>query len=179
MQPWIDNIQSPSQIMPAFDLLNELQGPASERQMLIGAFERAINRNFGDDRSFSRAFYRDRYMGLRLISGLEESGEASRLSPLARLSRQERRRPERSRQQTGNKAILPSTVNSLIRCFPNRKRFKLEDFESVSIVSPKDKLYLNSPTYNESEPSFQDRSDAKNHAENREDKEGKLEWQTK
>lgn len=51
--PWFENLRSPSQIAPAFKLLVTQKGPASEMQILTGAFFRAIDRNFDDDRSFS------------------------------------------------------------------------------------------------------------------------------
>ncbi|HQU92756.1 MAG TPA: hypothetical protein PLK77_10690 [Pyrinomonadaceae bacterium] len=53
--PWIENLDSPVQIQPAFNLLMRLQGPPIERELLYHALARGINRNFGDDRSFAFA----------------------------------------------------------------------------------------------------------------------------
>ncbi len=51
--PWIENIESPRQIYPMLELVQQLQGSAAERQILFNAASRAINRNFKDDRSFT------------------------------------------------------------------------------------------------------------------------------
>src|SRR4029078_6928642 len=53
--PWIENIESPAQIVPVMNLLQGLKGPVNERSLLNNAFERAIDRNFKDDRSFTHA----------------------------------------------------------------------------------------------------------------------------
>lgn len=51
--PWIENIESPTQIPPALDLLEQIQGTPAERQMLFSSLSRSISRNFKDDRSFT------------------------------------------------------------------------------------------------------------------------------
>lgn len=51
--PWIENLESPRQVEPVIDLIFDLKGPPVERQMLLAALSRAINRNFQDDRSFT------------------------------------------------------------------------------------------------------------------------------
>lgn len=51
--PWIENIESPRQVNPVLRLLVELEGPESEKQMLVSALQRALVRNFHDDRSFT------------------------------------------------------------------------------------------------------------------------------
>lgn len=51
--PWIENIESPRQIFPALGLLREMNGPATERQMLFNAASRTIDRNFKNDRAFT------------------------------------------------------------------------------------------------------------------------------
>ncbi len=51
--PWIENIESPRQIYPALELVQQMQGSAAERQMLFNVASKAINRNFKDDRSFT------------------------------------------------------------------------------------------------------------------------------
>lgn len=51
--PWIENIQSPRQIYPALALVRDLQGSPAERQILMNALSRAIDRDFKDDRSFT------------------------------------------------------------------------------------------------------------------------------
>jgi hypothetical protein len=50
---WIENIESPGQIYPAFELVQQLQGSPAERQMMYAAAAKAINRSFNDDRSFT------------------------------------------------------------------------------------------------------------------------------
>ena len=54
--PWLENIESPRQIYPALNLLQQVQGPEDERQMLYYAAAKAINRDFRDDRSFTYAW---------------------------------------------------------------------------------------------------------------------------
>ena len=51
--PWIENIESPTQIGAALQLLQQMQGSPVERQMLFSGFSRSINRDFKDDRSFA------------------------------------------------------------------------------------------------------------------------------
>jgi hypothetical protein len=51
--PWIENIQSPRQIAPALAMVKELQGSPAERQILISALSRTIDKDFKDDRSFT------------------------------------------------------------------------------------------------------------------------------
>lgn len=51
--PWIENIESPRQIYPALALVREMQGSPAERQILMGAMSRAMDRDFKDDRSFT------------------------------------------------------------------------------------------------------------------------------
>jgi hypothetical protein len=53
LSPWMENIDSPAQIAPALDLVDQIQGTPSERQILISAFSRAIRKSFNDDRSFT------------------------------------------------------------------------------------------------------------------------------
>jgi hypothetical protein len=51
--PWLENIDSPTQILPALDLLDQIQGSLAERQILFNALSGSINRDFKDDRSFT------------------------------------------------------------------------------------------------------------------------------
>lgn len=67
--PWIENIESPRQIYPALDLLQQMQGSAAERQLLFNAASRAINRNFKDDRSFTYAWEAITARTAKLIDG--------------------------------------------------------------------------------------------------------------
>lgn len=53
--PWIENIDSPSQISAALELLQQMQGSPAERQLLSSGFSKAINRDFKDDRSFANS----------------------------------------------------------------------------------------------------------------------------
>lgn len=176
--PWIENIRSPSQIMPLIDLLNGLQGPASERQMLMNAFERSINRSFGDDRSFSHAFYRDRYKAVGFISAADESTSLTKAwrDFLAKNSDG----PRCLDSKPAKKDDLPWPINSFNSMFAAERRFTAEDFESVEYRGvPKDKLYLNSPTYKKISVLFKTARETKNLPESKEDKAAKLEWQIK
>ena len=51
--PWVENLQSPTQILPALKMVRQMQGSPAERQLLLRALSAAIDRNFKDDRSFS------------------------------------------------------------------------------------------------------------------------------
>lgn len=53
--PWLENIESPTQISPALGLLEQMQGSSAEKQLLFSALSKAIARNFNDDRSFTNA----------------------------------------------------------------------------------------------------------------------------
>lgn len=53
--PWIENIESPTQISSAIDLVQEMQGSPIEKQMLFAALSQAMSRNFNDDRTFTSA----------------------------------------------------------------------------------------------------------------------------
>ncbi len=67
--PWIENIESPRQIYPALGLLQQMQGSATERQILFNAASRAIDRNFKDDRSFTYAWESITSRVAKLIAG--------------------------------------------------------------------------------------------------------------
>lgn len=66
LAPWLENIESPTQIAPALDLVEQMQGSMSERQILFSALSKSINRNFGDDRSFSSAMVWGGGLGARV-----------------------------------------------------------------------------------------------------------------
>jgi hypothetical protein len=178
---WIENIQSPSQIMPVFELLNGLQGPASERQMLINAFERSVNRNFADDRSFSRAFYREPYRALSFIRSLGAAAENYSFAGAWRdFLIKNSAGPRCLDSKPAKKDILPAPVNSFNLMFAEEKRFTPEDFAEVEYRGvPKDKLYIESPTYKKISLLFKTAREAKNRPENKEDKAAQLEWQLK
>ncbi len=53
--PWIENIDSPSQISAALELLQHMQGSPAERQLLFSSFSKTIDRDFKDDRSFANS----------------------------------------------------------------------------------------------------------------------------
>lgn len=53
--PWIESIESPTQILPALNMVKQMQGSPVERQMLFNALSRSIDRNFKDDRSFTNS----------------------------------------------------------------------------------------------------------------------------
>lgn len=176
--PWIENIQSPSQIMPLIELLNGLQGPAPERQMLINAFERSINRNFADDRSFSRAFLRDRSRALSFMWALDDS--SSLRSAWRDYLAKNAAGPRCLDSKPAKKDELPWPVNSFNSMFAEEKRFSVEDFASVEYRGvPKDKLYLDSPTYKKVILLFKTARETKNRPENKDEKSSELEWQIK
>ena len=51
--PWIETIDSPTQLVPAIALVEQFQGSTIERQMLSNALSKSLDRSFNDDRSFS------------------------------------------------------------------------------------------------------------------------------
>ena len=51
--PWIETVESPTQLVPAITLIEQVQGPLIERQMLFNALSKSLDRSFSDDRSFS------------------------------------------------------------------------------------------------------------------------------
>lgn len=51
--PWFETIESPTQLVPAIALIEQVQGPLIERQMLFNALIKSMDRSFNDDRSFS------------------------------------------------------------------------------------------------------------------------------
>ncbi|MEQ1644119.1 MAG: hypothetical protein ABL959_11800 [Pyrinomonadaceae bacterium] len=73
--PWFENIQSPSQIASALELLLEIRGSPVERQILYPALSKAIDRRFDDDRSFTYALERDQLESkvARLVSGTTDA----------------------------------------------------------------------------------------------------------
>lgn len=50
---WVENIESPRQVASAIDLVTEIRGSVAERQVLLNALTKAIDRRFNDDRSFT------------------------------------------------------------------------------------------------------------------------------
>ncbi len=64
--PWIENIDSPTQISAVLDLVRKMKGPALERQILFNALSSSINRNFKDDRSFTNSL---RWGGIAAVIG--------------------------------------------------------------------------------------------------------------
>lgn len=71
---WFENIESPSQIGPALDLLAGFQESRLERQIITNAISRAISKNFNDDRSFTYAVDRERIGSkvYRLTTGIDD-----------------------------------------------------------------------------------------------------------
>jgi hypothetical protein len=53
--PWLETFDSPTQINPALNLIEQMRGSAVERQILFSTVSRAMNRKFDDDRSFTSA----------------------------------------------------------------------------------------------------------------------------
>lgn len=51
--PWIETIESPTQLVPAMALIERIQDPLIERRMLFNALSESMDRSFNDDRSFS------------------------------------------------------------------------------------------------------------------------------
>lgn len=51
--PWVETIESPTQLVPAMALIEQVQGPLIERRMLFNALSKSMDRSFNDDRSFS------------------------------------------------------------------------------------------------------------------------------
>jgi hypothetical protein len=78
LAPWFENIESPSQIAPALDLLLNLQSSHVDRQILSTAMAKALASNFGDDRSFTFAIERDQIPSkvFRLTTGIDDPSKA-------------------------------------------------------------------------------------------------------
>jgi len=175
--PWIENIESPSQIVPVIDLLSAIQSPPVERQLLGGAFERAINRNFGDDRSFVKAFWQDSYKVYSFIRGADDPDTLTRAwrGFLAKNAA-----GPRCLDSKPKKGDLPWPIDSFNRMFPEDKRFSPDDFDSVEYKGiPDDKLYLNSEMYKKFDRLVKPAREKKNLSENLDNKAAQLEWQLK
>ncbi len=176
--PWIENMQSPTQILPIMEMLSGLKGPAPEHQLLINALERAVNRSFGDDLSFSHAFFRASYKASQFINSAREREELTMAwrDFLAKNSSG----PRCLESKPKNKDDLPHPVAEFNFMFPEEKRFTVEDFVAVEYRgAPKDKLYLDSEMYKKVSLLFKAARETKNRPENKDDKSAQLEWQTK
>ncbi|MFT3745885.1 MAG: hypothetical protein QM785_16550 [Pyrinomonadaceae bacterium] len=176
--PWIDNIQSPSQIKPAIEMLTIIQrGPTVERRLLINTLERAINRNFSDDLSFSHAFRRDAHKAAAFLMASDNKEES--MSAWRDMIVKNSAGP-RCLESKPKKGELPQPASTYNPIFSEEKQFKLEDFESVEYRGePKDKLYLDSPMYKKVSVLYKTAREKKNLPENKEDKAAQLEWQLK
>lgn len=175
--PWIENIESPSQIMPVVDLLTGLQSPAVERRLLANAFERAISRNFGDDRSFSHAFYRD---GYKVGSFIVAADDPTSLTSAWREFLAKNSGGPRCLDSKPKKGQLPQPISDFNPMFPEKSRFSEDDFGSVEYSGiPQDKLYLNSEMHKKISMLFKTAREKKNLPENNNDKAAQLEWQLK
>lgn len=77
---WLENIESPTQIGPALDLLKEFASLRTEKYFLFTALARGINRNFRDDRSFTFVLEQQRLLSkISLLTGGTEDTAKSYL----------------------------------------------------------------------------------------------------
>ncbi len=175
--PWIENIQSPSQIMPVIEMLTDVKATTTERRLLINAFQQSINKNFADDPSFSFAFYRDPNKASRFIADSEYKEE---LTAAWRQMLVKNTSGPRCLGSKPKKDSLPWPLDAFNWLFPEEKRFKIEDFESVEYRgAPKDKLYTDSIMYKKVSLLYKTARQKKNLPENIDDKAAQLEWQLK
>lgn len=171
--PWIENMNSPSQVAGALNLIWRLKSPTAERRLLSNAFERAISRNFNDDRSFSGLFSRGTY---QMSMPLNDHGEDV-LVGWREFLKKNSAGPRCLDSKPSSKEVLPEPINSFNLRFEEKDRFRLEDFESVEYRGqPNDKLYLNSENNKKISAIFRAARQAKKNA-GADNKAAELEWQ--
>jgi hypothetical protein len=133
--PWFENIESPSQIDPALDLLTEFWGIPIERQILTTALSRAITRNFNDDRSFTYAAERD---GLnskiyRLTTGTDDPSKAHLRSAYREFLIKNLQAPRCKDNEIAHEEQLPPFLATANRMFED-KPIKYEDIETSELL---------------------------------------------
>ena len=176
--PWIENMQSPSQIAPVMEMLSALQSPPAERQMLVNALERAMSRSFNDDRAFTQVITRD---GYRVGSFISNSPDRTDLSAaLHELVKKNAGGTRCIESKPPKKGELPLPLMDINTLFPEEQRFSAEDFESAEYSgSIKDKLYIDLESYKRISHLYKTARETKNLSENKNDKTAQLEWQLK
>lgn len=172
--PWVENVESPAQIVPVVQLLSGLEPATAERQLLANAFERSISRSFGDDRSFTRLFDR---IGGPVASFITSSGLSAAWRDMLA---ENTSGPRCIESKPRDKAELPEPVRSFNHMFAEDKRFSPEQFETVEYRGAvRDKLYMQSAAYKKISQLFKAAREKKNLPENKNDKDAQLEWELK
>ena len=178
--PWVENIESPTQIGAVMEMLAGLRSPPVERQLLTAALERSINRNFKDDRSFGFGLLSDPHLRSKFIRQLDDP--AGFLSAWREFLKKNLVGPRcfDSRLEKGN---LPWFVTEYNALAPEDKRISAEDIDNVEYIEykgvPIDKIYVYSEMYKKVSLLLKTAREKKNLPENKEDKAAQLEWQLK
>lgn len=174
--PWIENIQSPAQIVPVMTLLKRLNGPANERRLLMNAFERAIDRKFGDDRAFTYAFLRS---GSEATAFVREADLSRVWRDFLAKNMAGPRCIESSESYGGRrKGELPQPAQSFNPLFPEDLRFTEKDFEGVEYKGkPNDRLYTDGETYKKISRMLNSAREIKNKPENKKSEAAQIEWE--
>lgn len=178
--PWIEDIESPAQIMPVIDLLSNLQSPQAERHLLLSALEKALARNFGDDRSFTHIFTQDLHKATRFINGLEDQSKISFTSAWREFLAKNSSGTRCLENKPKKKDDLPFPLEAYNFILADARKFAPADFESVEYKdSAKVKIYLNSPTWKKIDRKFRLARAAKNDDSRKDDIDAQLEWRLK
>ncbi len=175
--PWVENIESPTQIGAVMEMLAGLRSPPVERQLLTAALERSINRNFKDDRSFGFGLLSDPHLRSKFIRQLDDpAGFISAWREFLKKNLVEPRCFD-SRLEKGNLPWFVTEYNALVA---EDKRITVEDIGEVEYKGePADKIYVDSEMYKKVSLLLKTAREKKNLPENREDKAAQLEWQIK
>jgi hypothetical protein len=170
--PWVENIDSPAQIPAVSDMLFQWTGSQIEKQLLLNAFARAIDRKFNDDRSFTDLFDWQSNLLMRMY---HEKDNPS-LTPYLRGFLKKNTETRCVDHKPLNKDELPRPIGDANQMFPERP-FVLEDFADVRYEgSPKIKVYLDSDANKRLMRLLRTSRAKKNLPENKNDKAAQIEW---
>jgi hypothetical protein len=183
--PWIENIQSPAQLGPALKLVRSLAGPSSERQILVNAFLRVINRNFHDDRSFSWALAGDRILSdIFSYASFYSVNEKVDIRPTVREFLAKNLIADRcldNKSDYSKIGELPALVRSTNEYLDgDLKPFISEDFSSVEYKGvPEMRYYLRSKMAVKFDRTFRPARDIKNAPDKKGDLTAQEDWKSK
>ena len=128
--PWIENIESPRQIYPALDLVQQMQGSAAERQILFNAVSRAINRDFKDDRSFTYAWEAITARTGKLIDGESDPLKSELKSAFRGMLLKNLRGTRCKDNEIKKEEPLPDYIEAANKLFPE-KAITIEDLNTT------------------------------------------------
>ena len=124
--PWIENIESPRQIYPTLDLVQQLQGSPAERQILFNAASKAIDRDFKDDRSFTYAWESITARTGKLIEGEGDPLKGELKSAFRSMLLKNLRGTRCKDNEIKKEGPLPDYIEAVNKLFPE-KPLTLED----------------------------------------------------